>query len=377
VIPRQIYKLIDQRLEDRKVIIILGPRQSGKTTLIREIATKQNKQFLWWNGDETDTRQQLTNPTSTLLKSLIGQNKLLIIDEAQRIENIGLCIKLIFDNLPDAKVIATGSSAFELANKINEPLTGRKWEYYLYPLSYSEMKAYHGKIDENRLLEKRLIYGYYPEVINNPGDEKAILQQLSDSYLYKDILTWEKIQKPDRLEVLVQALAFHVGNQVSYLELSRTTGLDKETVERYILMLERAFIVFRLSSFSRNLRTELKKSRKIYFYDNGLRNAVISQFSPLGLRNDVGALWENFLVSERIKFLQYSQVFCNRYFWRTHAQQKIDYIEERDGKLYAFEFKWNKLAKAKFPKPFLNTYKNHETQIISPENYDDFIASYQ
>ena len=322
MIQRKLNDLIRKRLNDKKVIVVLGPRQSGKTTLLKQLVKQQDKDYLWWNGDETDIREKLKKPTSTLLRSLIGNYKLIIIDEAQRIENIGLCIKLIYDNIENVKVIASGSSAFELANKINEPLTGRKWEYFLHPLSYGEMTDHHGTTDEKRLLEHRMVYGYYPEVINNPGDEKAVLQQLSDSYLYKDILMWEKIQKPDKLETLVQALAFQLGNQVSYNELSNITGLDKETVERYIMLLERAFVVFRLRTFSRNLRTELKRSRKIYFYDNGLRNAVIRNFNPVNLRNDTGALWENFLVNERMKYLEYNQVFTNRYFWRTHRSEE-------------------------------------------------------
>ncbi len=374
MIKRQLLNRILERLFDKKVIIVLGPRQTGKTTLLKELVLLSNKDSLWWNGDEPDIRQMLNKPNSTLLKSLIGSHELLIIDEAQRIENIGLCIKLIYDNIEGVKVIASGSSAFELANKINEPLTGRKWEYFLYPLSHKEMVNHHGLMEENRLLEHRLIYGYYPDVINNYGDEKAILLQLSDSYLYKDILTWEKVQKPDRLEALIQALAFQVGNEVSYFELGKITGLDKETVERYIILLERAFIVFRLRSFSRNLRTELKKSRKIYFYDNGLRNAVIKQFNPLGLRNDVGALWENFLISERMKHLEYNKIYTNRYFWRTHSQQEIDYLEERDGKLYAFEFKWKSKSKAKLPKSFALAYPQSEQMVITPDNFSGFIS---
>jgi len=357
---------------DKKVIIILGPRQCGKTTVLKMLFS-ETADMEWWNGDETDIRKLLLEPTSTALKSLIGKSKLLIIDEAQRIENIGLCLKLIYDNIPGIKVIASGSSAFELSNKINEPLTGRKWEYHLYPLSYSEMVGYHGAINERRLLKHRLIYGYYPEVINNPGDEKAILQQLSDSYLYKDILTWETVKKPDRLETLLQALAFQLGNEVTYLELANTTGLDKETVERYILLLERAFIVFRLKSFSRNLRTELKRSRKIYFYDNGLRNAIIRQYNPIELRNDIGALWENFIISERMKYLEYNEIYANRYFWRTHQQQEIDYIEDYNGVLYAYEFKWNPKNKSRFPKAFLENYDNYQTEIINNKNYEDFI----
>ncbi|MCX6273332.1 MAG: ATP-binding protein [Bacteroidetes bacterium] len=376
MISRHLTSRILKRAADSKALILLGPRQSGKTTLLKEISTRFEGPILWWDGDEADTRSMLTDPTSTRLTSLIGSNKTLIIDEAQRIENIGLCIKLIIDKIPGVKVIASGSSAFELANKINEPLTGRKWEFNLFPVCFAEMVEYHGLQDELRLLEHRMLYGYYPEVLNQKGDEVEVLKQLASSYLYKDILTWQRIQKPDRLERLVQALAFQIGSEVSYNELSRMSGLDNETVERYIGLLEKSFIVFRLGSFSRNLPSELKKSRKIYFYDNGIRNAVIKQFNPLSLRSDTGALWENFLVSERQKVLEYQNINTNRFFWRTTAQQEIDYLEERDGNIYAFEMKWNKEAKAKvrFPLTFVDNYPNSFKEIITPKNFESFLG---
>jgi Predicted ATPase (AAA+ superfamily) len=309
----------------------------------------------------------------SLLKRYIGAAKTLVIDEAQRIENIGLCIKLIVDQIPDVKVIATGSSAFDLANRINEPLTGRKWEYHLYPFSFAEMVNHHGLLEERRLLNYRLIYGYYPEIVNNPGEEEARLKQLVSSYLYKDILTWERIQKPDKMERLVQALAFQVGNEVSFNELGQLTGLDNETTEKYIDLLEKSFIIFRLGSLSRNLRNELKKSRKFYFYDNGLRNAVINQFSPATLRQDIGGLWENFVMSERVKYLTYQEINCNQYFWRTHAQQEVDYVEERNGKMQAYEIKWNVNTKVRFPKKFLDAYPGTETHILTPQNIEEFL----
>lgn len=373
MISRAITESIKHRLRDEKAIILLGPRQVGKSTLLQQLSSDFKSDTLWWNGDDADIRTLLANPTSSLLRSLIGKAKTLVIDEAQRIENIGLCIKLIVDQIKDVKVIATGSSAFELANSINEPLTGRKWEYNLYPFSFSEMVNNHGLLEEKRLLNHRLIYGYYPEIVNNPGEEELRLKQLSSSYLYKDILTWERIQKPDKMEKLVQALAFQVGNEVSYNELGQIAGLDNQTTEKYIDLLEKSFIVFRLSSLSRNLRNELKKSRKFYFYDNGLRNAVINQFSPALLRQDIGALWENFIVSERVKFLAYKQINYNQYFWRTHAQQEIDYIEERNGLMNAYEIKWNVKNKSKFPKTFLEAYKNTETKIITPDNIHEFL----
>ena len=359
MILRIVQAQIEKRLKDKKAIILLGPRQVGKTTLLKTFVSK-GKEVLWWNGDDAETRYMIENPNSSKLKKLIGHHKILVIDEAQRIENIGLCIKLITDNIEGVKVFATGSSAFELSNKINEPLTGRKWEYTLYPFSFEELANHSTIMEESRLLEHRMIYGYYPEVVNNPGDEQEILQQLSNSYLYKDILTWERIQKPDKMERLVQALAFQVGNEVSYHELGQMAGLNNETVENYINLLEKAFIVFRLGTFSRNLRNELKKSRKIYFYDNGLRN-------------DVGALWENFMVAERMKYCAYHQIYHNRYFWRNHAQNEIDLIEERDGKLFAYELKWSPKAKVKFPKAFVDAYEPDETKVITRENYQEFI----
>jgi len=374
MIKRIIQNIIENKLYDKKAIILLGPRQSGKTTLLHSTVENLNIKTLWLDGDEPDIRQMLPNATSTTLKTLIGNNKLVVIDEAQRIENIGLCIKLIVDNIKNVSVIASGSSSLELANKINEPLTGRKWQFYLYPISFLEMVQHTSILEEKRQLENRLIYGSYPEIINNPGNQKNLLFHLSDSYLYKDILTWEQIHKPDKLERLLQAIAFQLGNEVSYLELSQITGLDNETVEKYIDLLEKSFIVFRLGSLSRNLRNELKKSKKIYFFDNGIRNAVIKSFGPLQLRNDIGALWENYLISERMKYMNYSEIYANTFFWRTLTQQEIDYIEERDGNFYAYEFKWNVKAKAKFPKAFSENYKNSYIELITPDNYFNFLG---
>lgn len=373
MIERAIAPSVNSRLADEKAIILLGPRQVGKSTLLQQLSPAFQQKVIEWNGDDADVRTLLANPTATLLRQYIGAAKTLIIDEAQRIENIGLCIKLVVDQIPGVKVIATGSSAFDLANRINEPLTGRKWEYRLYPFSFGEMVNHHGFMEENRLLNHRLVYGYYPEIVNNPGEEEVRLKQLSSSYLYKDILTWERIQKPDKMERLVQALAFQLGNEVSFNELGQLTGLDNETTEKYVDLLEKSFIVFRLGSLSRNLRNELKKSRKFYFYDNGLRNAVINQFSPAALRQDIGALWENFVVSERIKYLAYREINCNRYFWRTHAQQEIDYIEERNGRMQAYEFKWNANSKARFPKTFLDAYPDTEAHILTPANFHAFL----
>jgi predicted AAA+ superfamily ATPase len=361
-------------LADNKALIIFGPRQSGKTTLINDLMKDLQDPRQYWNGDDFTVRASLENASIASLKRLTAGVRYLFIDEAQRIENIGLSIKMMVDNIPDLKVIATGSSAFELSNRLTESMTGRSWEYLLLPVSFKEMALYHSLMTENSLLDHRLIYGYYPEVVTNPENEIPILKQLADSYLYKDILMWERILKPEKLEKLVQALAFQIGNEVSYHELGQIAGLDNQTVERYIGLLEKAFIVFRLSSLSRNLRNELKKSRKIYFYDNGLRNAVINAFNPLNLRNDAGALWENFMVSERYKYITTHNYYCNRFFWRTTAQQEVDYIEEKDGRLFAFEFKWSPSSRKKVPKTFTAAYPDAEVKIITPVNFTEILG---
>jgi hypothetical protein len=372
MIHRLLEKTIEDKLFQKKAIIVLGPRQVGKTTLLKYIF-ENREDVLWLNGDELDVQSLFSNLSATRMNALMGLKKIMIVDEAQRIENIGLRLKLITDTLPHIQIIATGSSAFEMANKINEPLTGRKWEYRLFPLSFGEMVEHHGLLEEKRLIPHRLIYGYYPDVVTHQGVEKETLKLLSDSYLYKDILSWEQIQKPDKLTKLLQALAFQVGSQVSYHELGQVCGLDSKTVEKYVLLLEQTYIIFRLGSFSRNLRNELKSSKKIYFYDNGIRNAVIANFNQIEKRSDIGALWENFLISERIKKLNYNHIWSNNWYWRTKEQKEIDYIEESDGQISAFEFKWNVKPKVKPPKLFLKNYKNAHFKVITPENFDDFL----
>ena len=372
MIERILKKTLKNKLNTGKAIVLLGPRQVGKTTLLKMLFGTSDE-VLWMNGDELDIQALFANISSTRLKAIFGAKKIIIIDEAQRIQDIGLRMKLITDQIPEVQLVVTGSSSFELANKLNEPLTGRKWEYKMYPLSFAEMAAHHGLLEEKRLLAHRLIYGYYPDVVNNVGVEKEILKQLSNSYLYKDVLLLEQIKKPEGLIKLLQGLAYQVGSQVSYNELAQLTGLDAKTVEKYIEALEQTYIVFRLGSFSRNLRSELKKSRKIYFYDNGIRNALIANFNQVELRTDVGALWENFMVSERMKYLQYSQQWVNSWYWRTKEQKEIDYIEEQDGVLTAFEFKWNPDAKHKMPTLFLETYTGSEFKIIHRDNFEDFL----
>ncbi len=372
MISRILDNTVKKSLFIGKAIIIMGPRQVGKTTLLENL-TKNKKDVRWLYADEQDVQSLFDNPSSTRLKKEFGNAKIVVIDEAQRIKDVGIKLKLITDQMKDVQLLVTGSSAFELANEVNEPLTGRKFEYKLYPISFEEMVNHHGLLTEKRLLKHRLVYGYYPEVVKSKGNEKEILNQLSDSYLYKDLLTWSHIKKSDKLIKLLQALAYQLGNQVSYNELSNLVGLDKETVESYIQLLEQAYIVFRLGAYRRNLRTELKKSRKIYFYDNGIRNALIANFQQADLRQDMGALWENFMVAERMKYNAYHQHWVNRFFWRTTAQQEVDYLEEGDGQLSAYEFKWATHTKGKITKAFTNAYPGANTQIITPENFEEFV----
>lgn len=373
MIVRLTQKILVDNLFKNKVILLFGARQTGKTTLLKNIISTQ-KNSIWLNGDEYDIQERFKNATSTQLKSLIGNHEFVIIDEAQRIEGIGLAIKLLHDTYPKIQIIATGSSAFDLKNKTNEPLTGRKFEYELFPISFQEMKNFHSELIEKRSLNTRLIFGSYPEVINSAGNEVEILKLLADSYLFKDILMLDSIKKPEKLIKLLQALAFQIGSEVSYNEIGNLIGLDSKTVESYINLLEKSFIVFKLNSFNRNLRNELKLSKKIYFYDNGIRNALISNYQIAEGRQDIGALFENYLIAERMKHNAYQKHYVNRYFWRTKDQQEIDYIEEHNGKLYAFEFKWNALKKAKISKTFTRAYPNAEIKIITQDNYQTFLS---
>ena len=368
MIKRILHDVIKQRLYKGKAIVLIGARQVGKTTLLKEIFPTQND-MLWFNADDMPVRDFFSNVTIERYRSMIGKNKIVVIDEAQRIENVGIKMKLITDNFPGVQLVVTGSSSFELANKINEPLTGRKFEYELFPLSFNEMVNDIGLFAEIQKLPIRLVYGMYPDVVCNPGDEKEILNQLTNSYLYKDILEWERIKKPDKLVKLMKALAYQIGSEVSYNELSQIVEIDKGTIEKYINLLEQTKIIFRLPSYSRNLRNELKFGRKIYFSDNGIRNALINNFSDIELRQDTGALWENFMISELRKYNHYTHNYCNTYFWRTTQKQEIDYIEEKDGKLTAYEFKWNPKKKSRVSSTFTSAYPESIVKTINPDNF--------
>ena len=360
-------------LTSRKAIIVMGARQVGKSTLLHQLLDARDD-VVWMNGDDPDTQNLFAQMTSTRMRAIIGNKRILVVDEAQRIADIGLRLKLITDQISDVQVVATGSSSFELANKLNEPLTGRKREFRMSPLTFGEMTAHHGLLDELRLLPHRLVYGYYPEVVSTPGHEREVLRELTDSYLYRDILSLDGIGKPDKLTRLLQALAFQIGSQVSYNEVAQLVGLDPKTVERYVDILEKSYIVFRIGSFSRNLRNELKQSRKIYFWDLGIRNAVIGNLAQVENRTDTGALWENFCIAERLKLLSYKGSFALSWFWRTQQQKEIDYIEEEDGRLTAFEFKWNdRKANTKCPTAFATAYPDAQFSVVTPSHIEEFL----
>lgn len=374
MIKRSLESVLKGKIDYKKAIVVLGPRQVGKTTLINGIASGITSDFLYINGDDPAIRLAWNNPSQAFINNYIGNYKVIVIDEAQRIENIGLSAKMIIDSKKDIQLFLSGSSSLEIASKINEPLTGRKWEYRLYPFSWSEIKDHFSFAKTLPRLEDFLVTGMYPEVVTNPENAKEILSNLAGSYLYKDILELAGIRKPEILLKLLQALAWQVGNEVSYNELAQTVGADKTTVSDYLDLLEKAFVIFRLAPFARNLRNEISSTRKVYFYDNGVRNTIINNFAPVSQRTDVGALWENFIISERKKQLAYIGFYGNTYFWRTTAQSEIDYIEEQDGVISAYELKWNPKAKARFPAAFLNEYHPPTTKIIHRDNYWEWLS---
>lgn len=372
MISRQLKPEIEALLGKGKAIILLGARQVGKSTLINEIF-KGKDDVLWLNGDDMDVQQIFSEMTSDRLRLFLGNKRYIVIDEAQRIKDIGLRLKLITNRIKEVQIVATGSSSLQLAAGVNESLTGRKREFTMFPLSFKEMAENTNVLTELRSIPHRMVYGYYPEVVTSPGDEKEVLRELSSSYLYKDILQIDGIRRPDKLVMLLQALARQTGDQIVYREIGQLIGLDAKTVEKYIDILEKNFIVFRLGSFSRNIRNELKFSKKIYFYDLGIRNAVINDYREVENRDDTGALWENFFIIERLKQNFYTGTFANMWFWRTTQQKEIDLIEERDGVITAFEAKWNPAKKASNPIQFAQNYPDARFHIVTPQNAIEFL----
>jgi len=367
--PRTLENKIKEKINKGKAIVLVGARQVGKTTLLQTIL--KDIVYLFLDADDPTTRNLLSRPNTEQIRTIIGENKFIFLDEAQRIPEIGLTLKIITDQFKDVQLLVSGSSSFDLGNALNEPLTGRKWEYELFPISWEEYENEIGYIKSEQQLENRLLYGFYPEVINNQGQERETLKNLVNSYLYRDILAFSGIKKPEVLEKLLQALAFQVGSEVNYNELAQSIGINKVTVQNYIEILEQGYIVFRLNSFSRNLRNEIKQNRKIYFYDNGIRNMIIGNLNQLDLRPDKGALWENFLVSERRKQNLYKDTFSKMYFWRTKQQQEVDFVEEKDGNIKGYEFKWNS-KKSKIPLTFTEAYQA-EGFLIDKSNFREFV----
>lgn len=361
-------------LSPNKVLVIYGPRRVGKTTLLKNFLKDITEKTLFVNGDDIVVRQYLESQSIQKLRDFIGNHSLLVIDEAQYIKQIGLNLKLIVDHIPDIKVIATGSSSFDLARDIGEPLTGRKYTLKLFTLSQMEISGIEKRHETEANLEARLIYGSYPEVVlmKNNTKRTQYLRELISSYLYKDILSLEGIRYSNKLTQLLQLLAFQIGKEVSHQELGNGLNMSKNTVERYLDLLEKAFVIFKRSGFSRNLRKEITKNHRYYFYDNGVRNALIDNFNPVNLRNDVGELWENYIVNERMKHNEYLGVYTNSYFWRTYDKKEIDLVEERGGKLYGYEMKWKK-SKIKIPVDWKKHYPGADFKVINHENYLDFI----
>lgn len=374
MIERYIADNLKATLNSGKAVILLGPRQVGKSTLLNMLFGSQTG-VKWFTGDDPADKEALSNVSLSRLKLILGECSTVVIDEAQKIPGIGETMKLITDHLTNVQLFATGSSSFQLTSEVGDSLAGRKREFKLFPVSFAEMVRYTSLTEEERNITERMVYGYYPEVVMNPGGEKEILNELSDSYLYKDILSMEKIAKGDKLVRLVQALALQIGSQVSYNDLAQTVGIDYKTVEKYIDILEKCYILFRLPSYSCNLRNELKFSKKIYFYDLGIRNAVLGNFTPLNLRTreEVGHMWENFMVAERMKLNEYQRKFTKSYFWRTEQQKEVDLIEVQDGRLSAFEFKWDPNKKVKKPDQFISAYPGASFESVSPKNAAEFL----
>ena len=375
IIKRQIENDLHNDCFKGKIIVILGARQVGKSTLIKMLVGHQKETVLWLDGEEADVHLLLQNSNRERLAQIVGKHKIIVIDEAQKINDIGSILKLFADYLKDIQVIASGSSAFELRNSLNEPLTGRKFEHQLFPISFIEMVNHTNLLQEIRQLPQRLLYGYYPEIVTNVGSEQRLLKFLSESYLYKDVFLFGGIKKPEKILELLKLLAWQIGSEVNYNELSKMLKIDNQTVENYINILEQAFVIYRLNAFHTNQRNELKKSKKIYFNDLGIRNALINDFRAVEVRNDAGNLFENFVINEIRKQNEYQQVYANFYFWRSTDQKEIDLVIENDNVLHTYEIKWNPNKKATLTKSFSNIYQNYTFEIINKDNFFEFISN--
>lgn len=375
MITRYIKENIVKKLQPNKVVVLYGPRRVGKTTLVKDILQSIEEEYLFLNGENKSVQKWLSSQEADILKRYIGEYKLLVIDEAQKIDNIGLNLKIIVDQIDDIRVLATGSSSFELANQVGEPLVGRKWQFTLFPIAQLELQKSENLTEVENNLDLRLVYGAYPDVINAKSnkDKQDVLNNIVDSYLYRDLLELDDVKKSQKIIDILKNLAFQVGKEVSLQELASAVGLNLRTVEKYLDLLEKTFVIKRVYGFSRNLRKEISKMSRFYFYDNGVRNAVIQNFNSLDLRDDIGILWENYLFMERLKRNEYKNVSANIYFWRTYDQKEIDLIEEREGKLFGYEFKFSDKKKIVAPVGWLETYSNAEFAVVNKKNYLDFI----
>jgi predicted AAA+ superfamily ATPase len=370
---RKLSETLEKWMFRKKILVISGARQVGKTTLLQNLLEKSEKLTLYINAEEPAQKRFFENISVAKLKDLIADNEIVVIDEAQQIENIGLCLKLMADNFKDKQIIATGSSALEIADKVFEPLTGRHFLFHLYPFSLSEIYSKNQRKQLYENLNWHLVHGMYPDAINNKFDAEKYVKSLAGQYLYKDVLAWKDIRKPELLHKLLQLLAHQMGSEVSMQELAVQLKVKSETVETYLDLLEKSFVVYRLRSHSTNDRKEVTKMKKIFFWDNGIRNAIIDNFKPIELRNDVGALWENFIITERIKMNHYNEKTIDSKFWRSRQQQEVDYVETEQDEIRAYEMKWNVLQKASVSKAFTNLYPNAKTEIITPENFVEFV----
>jgi len=364
----------DSVLKKGKVFVLYGPRRVGKTELIRKVISAFSGKIFSGSGDNQEVRELLSTQKLSQLQSAFGSYEMVFIDEAQRIPEAGYGLKLLIDHFPEMIILVTGSSSFDLSNKIGEPLTGRNIVRNLFPISVLELNKQFGGMYVLQKLEELLIYGAYPDVLNasSADNKKEYLMSIRDSYLLKDILELESIKNPSKLSDLLKLLAFQIGREVSLNELSNSLGIAKQSVERYLDLLEKTFIIKKVGGFSRNLRKEVVKTARYFFWDNGVRNALINNFNLLSQRNDLGMLWENFLYMERLKTKSYKRLFSNDYFWRTYDRQEIDLIEDRDGQLFGYEFKW-KPQKVKAPKAWVDAYPNSEFQVISKDNFLEFL----
>ena len=374
-IARDLEPIIESWLFKGKILTIYGPRQVGKTTLAKKILNKHGSEKGYFNCDIPSVARNFEDPEPLLLERIIDNAKLIVIDEAQRIANIGLALKIIHDTIPDVQVIATGSSSFQLRNVVNEPLTGRSLEFLLLPFSLQELRHLYTPHEIDTLLPFYMRYGLYPEIVTKgESDAETLVADLASKYLYKDILEFETLKKPELLTNLLQLIAFQLGAEVSRNELASKLNTSRETIERYLDLLEKAFVIYRLKPLSRNRRNEIARKEKIYFYDTGIRNSIISAFQSLDFRTDLGPLFENFMIAERLKFLQIQKQRRNIWFWRTHDGKEIDYIEEYSGQFRAYEFKWGKgkTRKSTF-ETFKNYYKNADITTITRDNYFEFL----